>query len=342
MAFGGTGKSRAPNHAQRKESHGYDDICQPELGFGGALVSIVTPLFNRAGLIERCLQSVEAQTFRQIEHIIVDDGSEDDPWAVLDGYMNRVDYPVMILHKTNGGVHTARNEGIRRARGTYLQLLDSDDELVPEAIERAMSAWKAIPKNELSRCREVVFRCVDQDGNELGGEFPSNINDLPPKDRMRKCDATGAEHGSLKRLDIMKDNPWPEPEGVTFVTEDILWRKLDREYSSWFINDALRVYHLEGADHLSGGGKASADDAQTARNHVWNTSYMLDHWDTYGTGGFLSRIKLLIRYRVFMEVLNELDPVFARRCILQNKLMRVESMLLTPASILLKGHYLDS
>ena len=60
------------------------------------------------------------------------------------------------------------------------------------------------------------------------------------------------EHIGFRRLDILKNNIWIEPKGVTFVPESIVLYKLRREYKSWFINDIVRIYHIDGESHLSG------------------------------------------------------------------------------------------
>ena len=61
-----------------------------------------------------------------------------------------------------------------------------------------------------------------------------------------------AENVGFRRIDIMKANPWPEPENVTFVGEDFVWKKLRMQYRTWLINDIVQVYHTEGNDHLEG------------------------------------------------------------------------------------------
>lgn len=96
------------------------------------LVSVIIPTYNRAGTIAKAVSSVLAQTYREIEVIIVDDGSTDDTPAVLDGYGTRI----RVIRQSNAGPSAARNRGAAEARGEYLAFLDSDDEWLPEKIER--------------------------------------------------------------------------------------------------------------------------------------------------------------------------------------------------------------
>lgn len=88
--------------------------------------SIITPTYNRAHCLPQMVASVQAQTFSQFEHIIVDDGSNDDTERLLN-QINSSDYRVAIIKQKNHGRSHARNVGINAARGTYLCFLDSDD-----------------------------------------------------------------------------------------------------------------------------------------------------------------------------------------------------------------------
>lgn len=96
-------------------------------------VSVIIPLYNRKHLIERCVRSVQNQTYRHLEIIIVDDGSTDEPDEVLAALAQ--DERVRVIRKPNGGVSSARNAGLDAATGEYVQFLDSDDMLMQRAVE---------------------------------------------------------------------------------------------------------------------------------------------------------------------------------------------------------------
>lgn len=97
------------------------------------LVSIITPLYNRKHLISRCVKSVCNQTYKNLEIIVVDDGSTDNPDDVLSELAR--DSRVRILRQSNSGVSAARNLGIETAKGEYIMFLDSDDAMLPPAVE---------------------------------------------------------------------------------------------------------------------------------------------------------------------------------------------------------------
>ena len=95
-------------------------------------ISLIVPVYNVEPYLRRCLDSVLAQTFTGFEVILVDDGSTDASGRICDEYAEK-DARFRVIHKQNGGVSSARNEGIQASRGRYLAFLDSDDELVPDA-----------------------------------------------------------------------------------------------------------------------------------------------------------------------------------------------------------------
>lgn len=98
-------------------------------------VSIIVPVYNCERYLKRCVDSILAQTFPDIEVILVDDGSPDGSGAICDEYAKR-DERVVVIHKENGGVSSARNMGLDRASGEYIMFCDSDDCVSPEWVEK--------------------------------------------------------------------------------------------------------------------------------------------------------------------------------------------------------------
>ena len=103
------------------------------------LVSIIVPVYNAEKTLERCVDSILNQTYQEYELLLVDDGSTHSSAALCDGYAAR-DPRVRVFHKENAGVSNARNLALAQARGTYLQFLDSDDWITPEATASLVSS----------------------------------------------------------------------------------------------------------------------------------------------------------------------------------------------------------
>lgn len=97
------------------------------------LISVIIPVYNVEKFIERCVYSLLNQDYRNFEIILVDDGSPDDSPALLDN-LKKKDSRIVVIHKCNGGVSSARNAGLEVAKGSYVLFVDGDDWVEPDYI----------------------------------------------------------------------------------------------------------------------------------------------------------------------------------------------------------------
>lgn len=139
-------------------------------------VTVVTPVYNREDTILRAMQSVERQSYKDMEYIVVNDGSTDSTEEIIIDFLHKTTMPMLYVKKDNGGVHTARNLGIKLARGEMYMCNDSDDESLPNAVETFVNAWKMIPKEQRNLYFEIKARCINEAGEEVGPRFPEDIN----------------------------------------------------------------------------------------------------------------------------------------------------------------------
>lgn len=117
-------------------------------------ISVIIPAFNRAGVLPRALDSVLGQSLAPDEIIVVDDGSTDQTASLLARY-----YPqVTCLHQTNQGVSKARNSGVAHSQGEWLAFLDSDDEWLPNKLERQWDALQQRPDFRICHTEEIWIR----------------------------------------------------------------------------------------------------------------------------------------------------------------------------------------
>ncbi len=103
------------------------------------LVSVIVPCYNIEDCLERCVNSICAQTYANLEILLVDDGSTDRTGALCDA-LAAADGRIRVFHKKNGGSSSARNLGIENASGEWLGFVDSDDWIAPEMYERLLEA----------------------------------------------------------------------------------------------------------------------------------------------------------------------------------------------------------
>jgi glycosyltransferase involved in cell wall biosynthesis len=105
-------------------------------------VSIIIPTYNRMHYVANAINSVLGQTFRDIEVIVVDDGSTDDTETIIKQIATSSSNPVRYIKKSNGGCASARNLGVKHASGEFIMFLDSDDQFMPDAIETLLGALR--------------------------------------------------------------------------------------------------------------------------------------------------------------------------------------------------------
>ena len=124
-------------------------------------ISVVVPVYNVEMYLERCVESIRNQTLKELEIILVDDGSPDNSPAICDRYAS-VDSRVKVIHKENGGLGMACNSGLDVAAGEFIAFCDSDDWLDPTMYE---SMYEMAKKYDA----DMVFsgiRQVDENGHE--------------------------------------------------------------------------------------------------------------------------------------------------------------------------------
>ncbi|MDR1569370.1 MAG: glycosyltransferase, partial [Oscillospiraceae bacterium] len=102
-------------------------------------ISVIVPIFNVELYLKRCVDSILAQTYKNLEIILVDDESPDACGAICDDYAN-MDERVRVIHQKNGGLSAARNAGLDIATGAYIGFVDSDDYILPEMYEKLLNA----------------------------------------------------------------------------------------------------------------------------------------------------------------------------------------------------------
>lgn len=101
------------------------------------LVSVIVPIYNIEAYLDRCVKSIVEQKYKNLEIILVDDGSSDSSGIIADKWKEK-DSRIIVIHRENGGLSAARNSGIDMAHGEYLVFVDSDDWISPDLIYAAM------------------------------------------------------------------------------------------------------------------------------------------------------------------------------------------------------------
>lgn len=197
--------------------------------------TVLTPTYNRAHVLGRVYESLCAQSLRDFEWVIVDDGSMDGTKDLVASW--KADFPIRYCWKPNGGKHTAMNLGVREARGEFVLFFDSDDRCTPNALERFDYHWRQIP--DASKFANLSCLCRTPEGQVIGKPYPADsVDAFTFADQLRY--RSSGERWGINRADVLRQYPWPE--GELFVPEGLVWDRISRKYAARFINEALRIY----------------------------------------------------------------------------------------------------
>ena len=122
------------------------------------LISVIVPIYQVEAYLEECLDSILNQTYRQLEIILIDDGSTDRCGDICDRYASR-DSRIKVIHQSNQGLSAARNAGMDVATGEYISFIDSDDYIAPHFYEKLLEGFKEHPETKVTACQ--VFKNED-------------------------------------------------------------------------------------------------------------------------------------------------------------------------------------
>lgn len=202
--------------------------------------SIVITTYNRARIVCRCIDSALAQTFADFEVVIVDDGSSDDTQAVL---RDRYDDPRLrvVAHESNRGINPSRHTGSINARGQWVVVVDSDDELLPEALARLHELITALPEG----VRVLRSRQLHDDGHVT----PSFVPDGPYgyEGRIRWAEAEGGNDAArcIARA-VFAETPYLD--GRRGAQETLFELNLAERESSVCVEDITTKVHADAPD----------------------------------------------------------------------------------------------
>lgn len=186
-------------------------------------ISVVLPVYNVKNYLERCVKSVQGQSYKNLEIILVDDGSTDGGGLLCDDYAAQ-DERVKVIHQVNQGLSEARNTGIRHATGDYIVFVDSDDEwLLADGLETLM-------RESRGQADLVVFKAVDIWPNAqrlpMADYDVEHISQLPDAQAVfayliRSQRFRAGVWQLLIRTSVLKDNSIFFPKGL--ISEDVYW-----------------------------------------------------------------------------------------------------------------------
>ncbi len=207
------------------------------------ILSIITPTYNRGHLLGRCYDSLLGQTDLRFEWIIVDDGSCDDTQVIVSGF-HTDRFPITYVRKENGGKHTALNAAHPHIRGDYVLILDSDDYLTPDAVEKVQAGWARYAAQDAIGI--LTFLKGTPEGEAMAmADTPGIPVDIL---RYRRRVIHSTDCCEVIRSELFRKYPFPEFPGERFLAECALWNRVAQTHKCVYINEIIYI-----CEYLSGG-----------------------------------------------------------------------------------------
>lgn len=229
------------------------------------VISVIVPVYRVEKYLRRCVDSILGQTYKNLDIVLVDDGSNDNCPSICDEY-SMVDTRVNSLHKSNGGLSDARNFGIEHAKGDFLVFVDSDDYINSNMIRKL---YESLVEND-SDIAICGFDYVDESGNKLPKQKRLSISGAYNKEdiyhfydregvswvlgvawnklyRKKLFSTLRYPKGKLHEDDFISFHLYAQIDKVSFINEN-LYFYTQRSYS--IMGDKLNIRHVDGVEAL--------------------------------------------------------------------------------------------
>lgn len=201
--------------------------------------SVIIPLYNKAPYVRKALESVCAQTYRDYELIVINDGSTDNSAVVADEYLKATDgIDYQIISQQNAGVSAARNNGVAQSHGDYLAFLDADDWWEPTYLERMAQLIEDYPEAGLYACNYVYYK---PGKTHVALNIPTGYINYPK---------AYYESGAMPVTSITAviprtvfDEMGGFPLGIKLGEDFLLWAKIALRYPVAFCEEPLAWYN---------------------------------------------------------------------------------------------------
>ena len=205
-------------------------------------ITVFTPTYNRAYIIQNLYQSLQRQTFTDFEWLVVDDGSTDNTGAVFEEWAKQNNsFPIRYYKQSNGGKCRAINYALDLAEGELFFTVDSDDYLTDDALEKIVKWESTLPKNEVF-CGVAgnLGTATDQTPNTpIKGEYYEGTL----LDRYRNIDG---ERAIVFYTEVHRKYKYPEFDGEKFMTEAVVYNRMAHDgYKMRFYNDIIWIYEYK-------------------------------------------------------------------------------------------------
>ena len=214
------------------------------------LITVFTPTYNRGHLLTAIYKSLLAQTSKDFEWVIVDDGSSDDTKIIVNSFIDEKKIPIIYEYQENHGKHFAVNYGVRLASGQLFLILDSDDELPACSIQIIGEQYATIAGD--STFGGVVGFMSHRNGEIISKGADFRVMDTTYLNIRYNLHVKG-DMAEVFKTEVLQEFPFPEIKGEKFCPEALLWNRISTKYQLRYFNDVIYFRdYLEGGltDHI--------------------------------------------------------------------------------------------
>lgn len=199
------------------------------------LVTVITPTYNRKSELKNLYYSLCKQTNYDFRWLIVDDGSRDETDQYIEKIKREPKFKIEYIKKANGGKHTALNTGVKQIKTELTMIVDSDDCLLPDAIEIISGIYSKYKDN--MKIGSFTFLKIKSDGKVVVSLEENELVANYIKYRIKEN--RPGDMAEVFRTNVLKENQFPEFPNERFLSEDVCWIEIGKKYDSVYINKAI-------------------------------------------------------------------------------------------------------
>lgn len=204
------------------------------------MITIFTPIYNRAHIINNLYQSLLHQTCYEFEWLIVDDGSTDNLPGIVERWIEETyQFKIRFYQQKNGGKHRAINYGVKLARYNAFFIVDSDDYLEYDTVETIQEYWTKIDGDHSIAGISGLRR---NESGEIIGSVPFFDDYMDVNNLERDRFGLSGDKAEVYKTELLREFPFPEFENETFITEAAVWDRIAYEgYKVRWINKSFII-----------------------------------------------------------------------------------------------------
>lgn len=205
------------------------------------ILTIFTPTYNRAHLLNRLYESLKKQTIRDFIWLIIDDGSKDNTFALVENWKKEANFEIRYIYQENQGMHGAHNTAYSNCSTLFNVCIDSDDYMPENAVERIIFHLKELPENYAG----LVGLDADKSGNIIGTCIPEKLSNVKLNELYSLYGVKG-DKKLVYRTDIVKKYPlYPLFNSENFVPLDCLYLLIDQDYYLKPVNEIFCIVEYQ-------------------------------------------------------------------------------------------------